>query len=277
MKKAFLLGAMVCVFIMTANAQLGKPTTNVKDTFYVKDVYYNGMTLNRPDWPDTIIVEDALKIYVAKYVYVKGKAKKKLGYFTYYDATCNGKVYEIGVTRDHAMTDEWDIKFSIGEYVFVTTRKKKLLRQSQNEGQSYLFTPRGNKGLVTDSKMATEQEWYESQSMRLEMKDGKSRRETLTIKRQAKFYGRQAIIPIPQLKGDINDAQGKVVVKVWVDRNGNVLKAECPAEGSTTTDESLVAATREAILNARFSADENAPEEQVGTVAIIFEREIPSR
>ena len=277
MKKAFIFGAMVCVFILSANAQLGKPTTNVKDTFCVKAVYYNGMALNRPDWPDTIIVEDALKIYVANYVYVKGKAKKKLGYFTYYDATCNGKVYEIGVTRDQAMTDEWEIKYSIGEYVFVTTRKKKLLRQSQDEDQSYLFIPRGNKGLVTDDNMETEQEWYESQSMRLEMKDGKSRREILTIKRQAMFNGRRAMIPIPQLNGDINGAQGKVVVKVWVDRNGNVLKAECPAEGSTTTDEALVAATREAVLKARFSTDENAPEEQVVTVTIIFETEITNR
>lgn len=115
--------------------------------------------------------------------------------------------------------------------------------------------------------------WYESQSTSVSIIDGKIRRETIKIKRQAKFYGRHVMIPTPQLNGDINGVQGKVVVKVWVDRNGRVLKEECPAEGSTTIDEALIAATREAIHNARFSADENAPEEQVGTVAIIYEIE----
>ena len=70
MKKILLISVVVFGVGLTAYAQLGKPTTNVKDTFYISSVFYNGTALNKADWPDTIIVEDALNVYIAKYVYV---------------------------------------------------------------------------------------------------------------------------------------------------------------------------------------------------------------
>ena len=59
---------MLFVVAMRANAQLGLPTTTVKDTMVISKVYYNGTELNRADWPDTVVVEDALNVYVASHV-----------------------------------------------------------------------------------------------------------------------------------------------------------------------------------------------------------------
>lgn len=263
---------MVCSFGITANAQLGKPTTSVKDTFFISEVYYNGTKLNRADWPDTIIVEDALKVYVANNIYVKGKLKNSFGNKFYYNASCNGKASSLTIERIYYGYGYYVFEYTIDDYLFIAKRGEDPYQQS-DINHNALYRGRGDTKLESDDNKADEQEWYESQSVYMNVIDGKSRKESIKIKRQAKFYGRHVMIPTPQLNGDINGVQGKVVVKVWVDRNGRVLKEECPAEGSTTTDEALIAATREAIHNARFSADENAPEEQVGTVAIIYEIE----
>ena len=40
--------------VISANAQLGLPTTKVKDTMGLSKVCYNETELNRADWPDTI-------------------------------------------------------------------------------------------------------------------------------------------------------------------------------------------------------------------------------
>lgn len=270
MRKVLFICAMVCSFGITANAQLGKPTSNVKDTFLISEVYYNGIKLNRADWPDTIIVEDALKVYVAKNVYVKGKLKNSLGNrFYYYNASCKGKTSSLAIERNY---DYNDFKYTIDDYIFIVKKGEASYPQSEINHNA-LYGGRGDTKMESGNNKADEQEWYESQSVYMNVNNGKSQKESIKIKRQAKFYGRHIMIPTPQLNGDINGVQGKVVVKVWVDRDGKVLKEECPAEGSTTTDEALIAATREAIHNARFSADENAPEEQVGTVTIIYEIE----
>ena len=80
MKKILLISVVVFGIGLTAHAQLGEPTTNVKDTFHISSVFYNGTALGRADWPDTIIVEDALNVYIAKYIYVKGKLKYGLNF-----------------------------------------------------------------------------------------------------------------------------------------------------------------------------------------------------
>ncbi len=116
MKKLLLFGLMLFVVAMCANAQLGLPTTTVKDTMDVIKVYYNGTVLNRADWPDTVVVEDALSVYVANYVYEKGSLKETLRNGRHYDATCNGKTVRLVVRRSVSKLDE--LSYSIGEYVF---------------------------------------------------------------------------------------------------------------------------------------------------------------
>jgi hypothetical protein len=116
MKKLLLFGIMMFVVAVSTRAQLGLPTTTVKDTFDIITAYYNGAELNRADWPDTMIVEDALNVYIANFVYVKGKLKETHKRGRHYDATCNGKTVRLVVKRSVSELDE--LSYSIGEYVF---------------------------------------------------------------------------------------------------------------------------------------------------------------
>lgn len=64
--------------------------------------------------------------------------------------------------------------------------------------------------------------------------------------------------------------QGKVVVKIWVDRNGNVTQTSAPEKGSTISDAALVNQAKTAAMKAKFSAKEDAPEMQTGTITYVF-------
>jgi TonB family protein len=65
-------------------------------------------------------------------------------------------------------------------------------------------------------------------------------------------------------------ADGKVVVKIWVDQYGNVTKAQAGVEGTTATDKTLWQAAYKAALGAHFNMDASAPPTQVGTITYIF-------
>lgn len=66
--------------------------------------------------------------------------------------------------------------------------------------------------------------------------------------------------------------QGKVVVKIWVDREGNVVNAEAPAKGSTITESAIVQKALAAAKVAKFSASSTAAEVQTGTITYVFKR-----
>jgi hypothetical protein len=76
-------------------------------------------------------------------------------------------------------------------------------------------------------------------------------------------------IPIPDYT---EQDQGKVVVDVWVDQQGNVTKAVAGAKGTTTSNPSLWRKAQQAALSAKFSVNLNAPEEQRGTITYNFIR-----
>ena len=65
-------------------------------------------------------------------------------------------------------------------------------------------------------------------------------------------------------------ADGKVVVKIWVDQYGNVTKAQAGVEGTTATDKTLWQAAYKAALGAHFNMDASAPPLQEGTITYIF-------
>lgn len=254
MDKSLLFCAVMCVFVMSANAQLGKPTTIVKDTFYISEVYYNGTKLNRADWPDTMIVEDALKVYVSKYVYVKGKLKKKLGGENYYDANCNGKTSTIAINSDY--------RYTIDDYVFIVKRNDKSHTQPEINRNS-LFAGRKNKSDDVTDDSEEKQPSGLSESVPPEENCGKGGS-------GYSLGGRTAVsLPLPQYYSNI---QGKIVVKIWVDKSGNVIKAECPEKGSSIIDAKLVNAAKVSALKAKFNADPNAPEEQIGSITYIFSK-----
>ena len=74
-------------------------------------------------------------------------------------------------------------------------------------------------------------------------------------------------LPKPQYN---SNQQGRVVVRIWVDQQGRVTRAEYEPKGSSTSDGDLVTKAISAARKARFNADPSAPEEQKGTITYIF-------
>lgn len=69
------------------------------------------------------------------------------------------------------------------------------------------------------------------------------------------------------------DGEGIVVVKVYVDRNGVVKRADGQDQkGSTTTNECLIRRAEEAALKTKWNPDPNSLELQVGTIRYNFQR-----
>jgi hypothetical protein len=76
--------------------------------------------------------------------------------------------------------------------------------------------------------------------------------------------------PIPRYNCD---GEGIVVVKIYVDRNGVVKRADGQGEkGSTTANECLIRRAEEAALKTKWNPDPNSPELQVGTIRYNFQR-----
>lgn len=67
--------------------------------------------------------------------------------------------------------------------------------------------------------------------------------------------------------------QGKVVVNIKVDRQGNVTSAVAGAKGTNVSDQTLWQLAKNAALQSTFISDPNAPDTQVGTITYNFIRQ----
>ena len=74
-------------------------------------------------------------------------------------------------------------------------------------------------------------------------------------------------LPTPEYN---SNQQGRIVVKIWVDRSGNVVKTEAPAKGSTIVSGVMVKQAQAAAKRAKFSASSNASEAQSGYITYEF-------
>ena len=74
-------------------------------------------------------------------------------------------------------------------------------------------------------------------------------------------------LPKPKYTGN---NEGKVVVEITVDRNGNVTSATPGVKGTTTTAAELWQAAKIAALKTKFDKSETAPSIQQGTITYIF-------
>ncbi|MBM3433715.1 MAG: hypothetical protein FJX93_03035 [Bacteroidetes bacterium] len=84
--------------------------------------------------------------------------------------------------------------------------------------------------------------------------------------------GTRSALERPKLRYDC-DGEGVVVVKVYVDRNGVVKRADGQGQkGSTTSEECLIRRAEEAALKTRWQGDPSALELQVGTIRYNFQR-----
>ncbi len=77
----------------------------------------------------------------------------------------------------------------------------------------------------------------------------------------------QISLPKPEYRA--NEA-GKVVVRIWVNKQGEVVRAEAGAKGTNTSSITLQRLAQQAALKAKFSPNPNAPEEQKGTITYHF-------
>ncbi len=85
----------------------------------------------------------------------------------------------------------------------------------------------------------------------------------------ARLKGRSTVGVLPKPKYTIQ-AEGTVVVTIWVDQYGTVRQAKAGADGSTTTNSELLAAARKAAMESHFSPSGDAPALQEGTITYVF-------
>jgi outer membrane biosynthesis protein TonB len=69
---------------------------------------------------------------------------------------------------------------------------------------------------------------------------------------------------------DNSTSVGKVVVRIVVDRDGNVIKAVPGQPGSTTIESSLLEKARQGALQTKFSSKSDGPDEQFGYITFVF-------
>lgn len=88
-------------------------------------------------------------------------------------------------------------------------------------------------------------------------------------KPNAHVKGRNTVGNIPRPVYNVQES-GTVVVDIWVDNYGNVVKAVPGGDGTTVLDKTLYAAARKAALETHFNMSADAPAMQEGTITYYF-------
>lgn len=88
-------------------------------------------------------------------------------------------------------------------------------------------------------------------------------------KPNAHVEGRSTVGNIPRPVYNVQES-GDVIVTIWVDNYGNVVRAVPGGDGTTVTDNALWAAARKAALETHFNMSADAPAMQEGTVTYHF-------
>jgi periplasmic protein TonB len=81
--------------------------------------------------------------------------------------------------------------------------------------------------------------------------------------------GGRKIISAPKLVNTYSET-GRVVVTIYVDRSGNVIRSVPGAKGSTTANPTLNKSAKTTAMKYKFNPDPNAPEIQKGVLTIIY-------
>ena len=85
----------------------------------------------------------------------------------------------------------------------------------------------------------------------------------------ARLAGRNVVGSLPLPSYGVQKA-GRVVVRITVDREGNVTDAIPGYEGTSVQDRALWSAAKQAALQAKFNANPKAPLAQEGTITYIY-------
>ncbi|MBO0321635.1 energy transducer TonB [Muricauda sp. CAU 1633] len=79
----------------------------------------------------------------------------------------------------------------------------------------------------------------------------------------------RSLVNSGKVRQDCNE-EGRVVVRITVDRSGKVIKAEPGVKGTTNTAPCLLDPARKTALSHRWNTDSNAPTQQIGFVVVNF-------
>ena len=85
----------------------------------------------------------------------------------------------------------------------------------------------------------------------------------------ARVKGRECVGVPAKPNYDVQN-EGTVVVEIWVDRQGAVIKAFPGADGTNVTDKNMWTAARQAALKTKFNVSPTSPEQMKGTITYIF-------
>jgi hypothetical protein len=66
------------------------------------------------------------------------------------------------------------------------------------------------------------------------------------------------------------DESGEVVVRIEVNRNGDVVKATAGVKGTTNSTSCLLDPAKRAALATKFNSDAKAPTTQIGFITYVF-------
>ena len=99
--------------------------------------------------------------------------------------------------------------------------------------------------------------------------DGNTRTGRADGKPNAHVKGRKLVGNLPSPAYNVQES-GIVVVDIWVDNYGNVVKAVPGGDGTTVVDKTLYAAARNAALETHFNMSSDAPAMQEGTITYYF-------
>ena len=70
--------------------------------------------------------------------------------------------------------------------------------------------------------------------------------------------------------GEDPQEEGTVVIKIWVDRNGQVIRTQQDLLGSNTNNQKLIALAKKAAMEVKFNANPEAAAEQRGSMTFKF-------
>jgi len=71
----------------------------------------------------------------------------------------------------------------------------------------------------------------------------------------------------------VGQEQGQIVVKVWVDQKGQVIKAQAGEKGTNISNTQQKAECERAAMNTTFDVSPDAPPEQIGTITYQFKKQ----
>lgn len=108
-----------------------------------------------------------------------------------------------------------------------------------------------------------------SEALRAGHAEGNTDSGQVTGEPSARLEGRNVNGNLPKPEYKVNKS-GVVVVRIMVNREGEVTNAIPGVKGTTVTDAQLWKAAKEAAMKARFSPSEKAEFTQVGTITYVF-------